>query len=152
MLAIFHRVFSMSKSWLEDNKKSPYNFAGDVVRPVAKVLLACAKQWMCDMPTKAVVLAWRLLINQLPTREALRRGVALSLHYLCCVLCFCAEETANHLFCNCLFIMRVWEKISTWMTPFLHCQEPLAQFLHFGQILKGRKLKATKHLIWMATT
>lgn len=29
----------------------------------------CKRLWKCDVPTKAIALAWRILINRLPTRE-----------------------------------------------------------------------------------
>lgn len=111
----------------------------------------CSKIWRCDVPTKATVLAWRALINKLPTRGVLaRRGIVTTDHETCCVLCF--TETINHLLCSCTISQGIWESIVRWMeVPFLGAQDINTHFLRFGLLLKGRKLKAAKHIIWMAT-
>lgn len=115
--------------------------------------LACAKVWKCDVPTKANVLAWRILINRLPTRDALmRRGLLDSIHDTCCILCFGEEESTSHLFFNCVQAREVWKEVFKWLdTPTIQLQDPIQHFIRFGMMLKGRKLKRLKHLVWIAT-
>lgn len=62
-----------------------------------EVVLACSKVWRSNVPTKAIVLVWRLLIHKQPTRDALmRRGILTSSHDSCSVFCFGAEENIAH--------------------------------------------------------
>lgn len=116
-------------------------------------IMACSKVWRCDVPTKAAVMAWRLILNRLPTRDALiRRGVVNSNYDSCCVLCFREDESAKHLFCCCKKTQEVWSSVASWLqVSDVKSQEPLQHFNLFGNLMKGRKLKGTKHMVWIAT-
>lgn len=111
----------------------------------------CSRVWRCDVPTKAVVFAWITLINGLPTGDLLaKRGIVGCDHETCCVLRFREDETINHLLCECIISQKVWESIFRWLDlPLFAAQDVNTRFTSFGQILKGRKLKMTKHIIWM---
>lgn len=88
----------------------------DIDARSTEVALACAKFWMCDVSTKVAVLFQRRLVNWLPTRDALEhRGVILLNHNRCCVMCFRADESTNHLFYSSAFTEEVWEKIFSWL-------------------------------------
>lgn len=138
--------------------KTCYNWqnesvAGNMWNENADILLACAKARRCDVPTKAIVLSWRLFINRQPTRDALiRRRVINSKHESCCVSCFNNDATAQHLFFGCCKTVETWNIIAQWLqVPVSNSYEPVQHFVQFGQQLKGRKLKGLKHLIWIAT-
>lgn len=100
-------------------------------------LLACSKTWKCDVPTKAIVLTWRLLINKLPTRDSLVRiGVVNLACESCCFSSFKQEETAQHLLFCCSKMLEVWNRVFNWLdVPVLNSQDPVNHFLHFGQKL-----------------
>lgn len=78
----------------------------------ANTIFKCKKVWRCDVPTKVAVLAWRLLIYKLPTRDLLLlRGVVSPENKGCCVLCFREEQSANHMFSLCTVMQGVSEEI-----------------------------------------
>jgi hypothetical protein len=75
-----------------------------------------------NVPSKVIIFSWRLLLEKLPTREALyHRGVIANIHETFCVFCFNLEETVQHMYL-------------------------------FGKLAKGKICKGVKHLIWLATT
>lgn len=95
---------------------------------------------------------WRLILEKIATCEALhRRGVLTSVRDLCCVFCFKETETISHLFCTCVMTKEIWNRILAWMGTDMLCNIKLVtNFMHFGEIFKGKKRKGIKHLIWIA--
>jgi len=70
--------------------------------------------WSLKITPSALVWAWRILWDRLPTRVNLvRRGVLLG-----CTLCpMCRErlENAQHLFCTCKVAQKVWDLCERWI-------------------------------------
>ena len=62
--------------------------------------------WKLKVPSKAVVCAWRLLKDKLPTRDNLRKKQIELQDYLC-PFCRLMEETAGHLFFHCNKVLLV---------------------------------------------
>jgi len=56
--------------------------------------------WNLKIVLSAIICAWRLLLDRLPTRVNLvRRGIQVG--NVCCPLCSEGVETAQHLFSTC---------------------------------------------------
>ncbi|KAM0036425.1 putative reverse transcriptase zinc-binding domain-containing protein [Helianthus debilis subsp. tardiflorus] len=80
-------------------------------------LVHCWNKWC---PIKVNFLTWRLFLNRLPTKVALRRR-NFQINSLDCVLCEEAEESCDHLFAACSFTQGIWEEVFSWCriaTPF----------------------------------
>ncbi|GAU50636.1 hypothetical protein TSUD_134420 [Trifolium subterraneum] len=55
--------------------------------------------WLNNVPSKINIFGWRLLLQKLPTKEALhRKGVITNTHDWACVFCYKEEEDLCHLF------------------------------------------------------
>jgi hypothetical protein len=82
--------------------KSCYNLLLDFCQAVVleqEVLEAIRKLWKNDVPSKIKVFGWRLLLQRLPTREALHNRGILNNHFdLSCVFCLQHIEDCAHLF------------------------------------------------------
>ncbi|KAJ0895798.1 putative RNA-directed DNA polymerase [Helianthus annuus] len=77
----------------------------------------CWNKWC---PIKVNFLTWRLFLNRLPTKVALRRR-NFQITSSDCVLCEEAEESCDHLFAACSFTQEIWEEVFRWgriATPF----------------------------------
>jgi hypothetical protein len=109
--------------------------------------------WLNNVPSKVSIFGWRLLINKIPTREALfNKGIITNNHERCCDLCFRENEDTNHIFFNCSRSVEVWRIIIRWMgikaIPFANiCNH----FILFGNSLKEATNKRSRHIIWLAT-
>jgi hypothetical protein len=67
-------------------------------------VIALKRMWKNNVPSKISIFGWRLLLEKLPSREALfRKGIIANIIERCCVLCFNMEESLDHLFLNCHF-------------------------------------------------
>jgi len=65
--------------------------------------------WSTKITPSAIVCAWRLLLDRLPTRYNLaRRGVQVG--NMQCSLCLEGLETAQHLFNTCIMAQQVWDQ------------------------------------------
>jgi len=70
--------------------------------------------WSLKVVPSALVCAWRLLLDRLPTRSNLaRRGV--QLESVQCPLCQEHVETAKHLFNTCSVARQVWDMCDRWV-------------------------------------
>jgi len=64
--------------------------------------------WSLSVAPSAIVCAWRILLNRMPTRLNLaRRGVQLA--NLLCPLCQDGVESIDHLFNTCIVVQQVWD-------------------------------------------
>jgi len=70
--------------------------------------------WSLKILSSALVCAWRILWDKLPARDNLvRRGVPMG-----CILCPLFREhleNAQHLFCTCKVIQKVWDLCERWI-------------------------------------
>jgi hypothetical protein len=110
--------------------------------------------WLNNVPSKVTIFGWRLLLDKLPTREALfRKGIITNDQERSCVFCLREVEESHHVFFNCNISRQVWTIIFRWMKA-----RPLAvesshnHFSLFGEFLKGGSNKKCRHIIWLATT
>jgi len=70
--------------------------------------------WSLKIPPSAIVCAWRILLDRLPTRTNLgRRGVQLG--NTCYPLCHEGVETTQHLFSSCKVTQKVWDYCERWI-------------------------------------
>ncbi|MCI07982.1 putative ribonuclease H protein, partial [Trifolium medium] len=94
--------------------------------------------WFNNVPSKVSIFGWRLLLEKLPTREALhRRGIITNNHEKCCVFCFKEEDDLYHIFFKCSIVMQVWQSIFVWLnTNFIHFVTVPHHFSRFGDIAK----------------
>jgi hypothetical protein len=115
---------------------------------------ALKKVWKANVPSKVGIFGWRLLLDRLPTREALfRKGIITNTLDSCCVFCLNEEEDAQHVFFKCSVIATIWDKVFMWLGVNTIASNTISQhFLLSGQLLKGRKFKRMKHIFWLATT
>jgi hypothetical protein len=120
----------------------------------ANVLEAIQNLWKNDVPTKINIFGWRLLLDKLPTRDALHhRGILHNTYELTCSFCFHLPEDSFHVFFNCPFATKVWQAIFTWIghhvNPMQTCWN---HFQNFGTLVKSKNGNWVRHLIWLATT
>jgi hypothetical protein len=110
--------------------------------------------WKNNVPSKVSIFGWRMLIEKLPTRATLHHiGVITNNIEKCCVLCSHSVESENHIFLNCCVMNDIWRAVFKWMgTQILAAGTVQEHLLLFGDIVKGKKCKGVKHIIWLATT
>jgi hypothetical protein len=110
------------------------------------------KLWKANVPSKVGIFGWRLLNDKLPTREALfRKGIITNSLETCCVFCQNVQEDIHHIFFTCSIAATV--RIFRWMGVNSIAYISIPQHLIlFGRLIKGKKQKRLKHIIWLATT
>jgi hypothetical protein len=68
--------------------------------------------WLNSVPSNVSIFGWRLLLERLPTREALfNKGVITNHLEKSHVFCFNMEETLHHCFLGCHIIATVWRDV-----------------------------------------
>ncbi|XP_022041027.1 uncharacterized protein LOC110943597 [Helianthus annuus] len=71
-------------------------------------------KWISWLPKKINCFLWRVVLDGIPTREALAtRRVPIS--SIRCVMCSRSVESADHLLISCEFAHQVWVAISQWI-------------------------------------
>ncbi|XP_057773783.1 uncharacterized protein LOC130993078 [Salvia miltiorrhiza] len=105
------------------------------------------------VPHKAMVLAWRLLRNRLPTCDNLRRRNILVGESECsCNACILNMETANHIFLHCPKTERVWDGIFQWLgMNFIRPHCVASHFIQFVQLGKGKRSEKLLEAVWSCT-
>ncbi|GJU81265.1 RNA-directed DNA polymerase, eukaryota [Tanacetum coccineum] len=72
-----------------------------------------ATRWIKFVPIKVNVLAWKVMIDALPTRLNIsRRGIGIP--SLSCPICDCGVESTDHLFFRCTLVKQLGHKVLTW--------------------------------------
>lgn len=67
------------------------------------------------------------------------------------MFCFKEMETVNHLFSSCEVTQKIWESIIGWMGTGVTLQDNnVDNLMLFGSVVKGRKRRGIKHLLWLA--
>jgi hypothetical protein len=110
--------------------------------------------WFNNIPSKVSIFGWMLLLEKLPTKEALyNKGIITNTHERCCVFCFNEVEDIHHIFFTCTVSSLIWSKVFRWMgvNP-ISFVDISNHFTLFGDLLKGGHYKKFRHLIWLATT
>ncbi len=87
--------------------------------------------WRAVATPKALMTAWRILLDRLPTLDNLiGRGV--SVNSPLCVMCNELEETTQHLFLECACAQRVWYLCLRWIgISFVQHKDILVHFENF---------------------
>lgn len=110
--------------------------------------------WHTSMPSKIQIFIWRLFLDRLPTRELLlRRNIISSLHGVSCAFCFREVESREHRFFTCAFSYGIWTAVLQWFGGVGAFQNGcINHFLQFYEILKGKRVRKVKNLVWTAVT
>jgi len=70
--------------------------------------------WSLKIVPLAIICAWTLLLDRLPTRVNLaRRGIQVG--NVCCPLCNDGVESTQHLFSTCRVAQSVWDQCERWI-------------------------------------
>jgi len=108
-----------------------------------------SKLWRSKAVPSALLLAWRVLENELATRINLRRR-GVQLESLRCVLCGKEEESCSHLFFGCSFAWRVWSLCYRWIgVLFVSHIEPRFNFDQFRLNIPSESVRTIWDTIWV---
>jgi hypothetical protein len=120
----------------------------------ATMVISLKKLWKNNVPSKISIFSWRLLLEKLPTREALFcKGIITNSLERGCVLCSNMEESVAHVFLHCHVTVAIWQHILGWMdTGFFMTGNVQDHFIQFGDIIKVKANKRFRHVFWLATT
>jgi len=70
--------------------------------------------WQAKAMPKALITAWRVLLDRLPTTvNLIRRGAFVNSPF--CAMCNLSQESSQHLFIDCVFAQRVWSACYSWV-------------------------------------
>jgi hypothetical protein len=110
--------------------------------------------WKNNVPSKISIFGWRLLLEKLPTRDALfNKGIITTNIEKRCVFCSTHDESISHVFIHCSFSSTVWRKVLSWMgLNLINSNSIQEHFLLFGDLIKSKANKKHRHIIWLATT
>jgi hypothetical protein len=141
-------VFTMKSTYLALISSRSYPLIGPQSVQVFKDL------WLNNVPSKVTIFGWRLLLEKLPTKDALyNKGIITNMLERCCVFCLNELEDINHIFFICTVSSQIWSKVFRWMgvnpISFVNITN---HFTLFGGLLKGGHYKKFHHLIWLETT
>jgi hypothetical protein len=94
--------------------------------------------WKNNVPSKISIFGWRLLLEKLPTREALfDRGIITNSTDRNCAFCSNHVESMAHAFIHCNFSTNVWRRIFNWMGLYCINSNSIQQhFIRYGKINK----------------
>lgn len=118
-------------------------------RPEEQESKLLKRLWGTAVPSKFLVLAWRILLDRLPARVALQqRGVMEFAQGPSCVMCFQAEEDVQHLFFLCEKSRLIWQCICQWFGAELSLfAGRWENFQTVAAAVEGKKAKKTKHMV-----
>jgi hypothetical protein len=124
-----------------------------VVTLEGDVLITINNLWRIDVPSKALVFGWRLLLDKLPTRSALNhRGILINPAELHCPFCSHFGEDCDHLFFSCHFSKGIWTALSQWLGKTIPSGvDRWSHFLLFGDLVRLKKGGGrVNRLIWLS--
>ncbi|KAJ0428711.1 putative RNA-directed DNA polymerase [Helianthus annuus] len=102
--------------------------------------------WNRWTPLKVNFLSWRLHLDRLPTKAALAKR-RVNVPNTQCSLCDAPEETSDHLFADCQFAQRIWDRLSHWcrLPPcfFFEAKDVLELQVHSRGSIKWKKVLYT---------
>ncbi|XP_004234894.1 uncharacterized protein [Solanum lycopersicum] len=103
-------------------------------------------EWRCLMfknaaRPKAYFTLWIMLNRKLPTIDRLAKwGMVLN---KACVLCKSADESIEHIFIQCHYARKVWERLLDWIDNHSRCPMTWSQFMQWSiQHGKGKTKSA----------
>ncbi|XP_057809008.1 uncharacterized protein LOC131023481 [Salvia miltiorrhiza] len=102
--------------------------------------------WKAKAPQKAIMTAWRVLKNRIPTCDNLRkRQVPLCEEDTKCKECGMQEESAYHVFLACPKMEEAWNDLQKWLGT--ATVRPNSIESHFGTFAAFGKEKKVKNLL-----
>jgi len=109
--------------------------------------------WKKQVPLKVSVFAWRLLRNQIPTKDNLFRRRVIPLDDTSCSGGCGSSETMDHLLIHCDYFGMVWHRIYQWLGISFTAPASASDHLyHFGHLAGLPRLSHSfMTVIWMAT-
>jgi hypothetical protein len=118
--------------------RSAYNVLTS--QPPIELPMIVSSLWHKDVPLKAVLFAWRLFRDRLPTKDNLHRHGVLNQISTLYVSGYGSTETSNHLFLHCNIFGSIWHFINRWIgtsaaAPF-YVSDHFNQFSFSGGISK----------------
>ncbi|XP_058731364.1 uncharacterized protein LOC131603122 [Vicia villosa] len=125
---------------------------GEEVMQPASVLRRLDFMWKLKVPSKVSIFAWRFILDRLPTRDILqRRGILSGNNDSGCALCFSFLESSAHLFDQCFYSTKVWEKVGNWLGVLdrLNIEELKYFGDNFDKIRTGEE-RLMVGIVWMA--
>ncbi|XP_057770773.1 uncharacterized protein LOC130990569 [Salvia miltiorrhiza] len=107
--------------------------------------------WKTAAPQKALVTAWRLLRNRLPTADNLRkRNIMLGDVNQDCPWCHAHGENLNHLFLTCSKAQELWDEIQSWTgISSARPSSAAAHWIVFSECGKEKKVRNLLKTIWV---
>ncbi|KAK2414643.1 hypothetical protein QL285_037213 [Trifolium repens] len=104
------RIFSVKCAYIELLNRSVMANLDDIKIHSLELM------WKNNVPSKISIFGWRLLLEKLPTRDALfNKGIITSNIEKRCVFCSTHEESISHVFIHCSFSSTVWRKVLSWL-------------------------------------
>ncbi|XP_058775849.1 uncharacterized protein LOC131650136 [Vicia villosa] len=108
--------------------------------------------WKIAAPSKVQVLAWRMVLDRIPTISQLKRRGILHDEADCrCVFCLDHEEDSTNLFVECPVLEKIWEKVGVWIGNSISLSNlELRNYLAFFDKIKVLDERLTVGGIWLA--
>jgi len=108
--------------------------------------------WNIKIPPRALVFAWRLLWDRLPTKDNLiRRHVTIENDL--CPFCQSKAESASHLFFLCHKVMPLWWEFSSWVKePRVLHWRPMDNFIQHYSMSGLKDTNRRWKIGWIAAT
>ncbi|KAJ0469380.1 putative reverse transcriptase zinc-binding domain-containing protein [Helianthus annuus] len=121
--------------WLSGDSVEPFQVS-ELRKELDKmhvILETKALRWLSWLPKKINCFMWRVVLNRIPTREALARR-NITLPSATCALCDLVEESADHLLITCQYAQQVWVATSLWTKiPLPRYLLSVVELLEFAQ-------------------
>ncbi|XP_057791177.1 uncharacterized protein LOC131008306 [Salvia miltiorrhiza] len=104
-------------------------------------------------PHKALVTAWRLLRDRLPTCDNLRKmKITLEEEKLQCSFCHEHSESSNHLFAICSRTQEMWNAIQKWLGVFTaRPRSVTAHWMMFCCFGNEKKIRRLLKMVWVGS-
>jgi len=109
--------------------------------------------WLSEVPLKVSLFAWRLLQNQIPTKDNLVHRQVLPVNDQLCTWGCGSTEDRDHLFVLCAFYGNIWVLICGWLGfRTVSSLNLLSHMRHFYGLGGGSKFTVIAlKMIWLAT-
>nr|GEY33898.1 putative RNA-directed DNA polymerase, eukaryota, reverse transcriptase zinc-binding domain protein [Tanacetum cinerariifolium] len=110
--------------------------------------VAEATRWIKFVLIKVNVLAWKVMIDALPTRLNIsHRGIGIP--SLSCPICDCGVESTDHLFFRCTLVKQLGHKVLTWWNlPVAEFDSYIAWKSWLSSIRVSSKIKLVLEEVW----
>ena len=108
--------------------------------------------WNLNVPPRAAIFSWRLILDRLPTRGNLLWRIV-QMQDTSCPLCGNAQEEVDHLFFNCEMTIGLWWESMSWnqmVGPI--ASSPAAHFIQFCEGFVVGQNQSCRYGWWVALT